>query len=230
MALSAEERELWIRYRRDGDAEARAYLFERHAPWARRVAGNVFRRLRVPQMEWADFVQNASIGLLEAMTRFDPDKGLDFASYAKLRVQGATFNGVRVFLTGMDRAAAVRQHDRLEHMEAAAEPDPLADFLDAVAGLGAGYLLESALPVAADDAHQQIDRHRLTVILADALQALDEREREILVAHYQNHVPFIEIASRFGLTKGRISQIHTAALRKLRDQLAARRVTADSYL
>jgi RNA polymerase sigma factor for flagellar operon FliA len=233
VALSEEERELWIRYRRDGDAEARDFLFETHAPWARQVAGRVYSRLRVPQMEWADFVQNASIGLLEAMSRFDPARGLDFIAYAKLRVQGAAFNGVRVFLTGVDRGMRPERFgerlDLLSEREGEAG-DPLTDLIDIVAGLGVGFLLESTAPTRAEDLQTQIEQTQLGHLLTAAMQSLSEKERVVLVAHYLNHVPFIDVARDLGLTKGRISQLHKSGLLKLRATLAERRFDQDAWL
>ncbi len=228
MSLSEEEHELWVRFRRDGDAEARTFLFERYAPWSRRIAGNVFRRVRVPQMEWADFVQNASIGLLEAMDRFDPGRGVDFMAYAKLRVRGAAFNGVRAFLGSHDRdAAIVRFQQRLDHYEGDSG-DALADFAGVVAGLAAGFLLEPAA-TDCDELQERVDATRLSKLLEEGLACLGAREREIIVAHYRHHVPFVELARHLGLTKGRISQIHSAAIGRLRQWLSSRRVDRSSY-
>jgi RNA polymerase sigma factor for flagellar operon FliA len=234
MALCEQEYELWVRYQRDGDLEARDYLFLKYSPWARKVAAGVFGRLRVPQMEWGDFVQNAVVGMLEAMSRFDPDRGLDFMAYAKLRVQGAVFNGVRQYLTGVDRATmSGRFGQRLESLaEGDDDPgDPLRQFADTVASLGIGYLLESvsappANAVSIERGEQAVLRRRLL----DALEHLGDRERLVLSGHYLDHIPFQDMAIALGLTKGRISQIHKAGLRKLRARLVELRVDPADYL
>lgn len=233
MALGDEEYELWVRYRQLGDDEARDFLFLQYAPWARRVAAGVFARLRVSQMEWADFSQNATVGLLEAMSRFDPERGLDFMAYAKLRVQGSVFNGVRVFMTGVDRGArADRCQDRVEHLMSneGEDGDLLAAFIDTVTGLGAGLLLEHASPVTAEGLQQEMESRELAQMLSTALQRLTERERMVLTAHYINQVPFNVIAEQVGLTKGRISQIHRAALGNIRRLLHEQKLDIDAYL
>jgi RNA polymerase sigma factor for flagellar operon FliA len=233
MALGDEEYELWIRYRHQGDGEARDFLFLQYAPWARRIAAGVFARLRVPQMDWSDFAQNATVGLLEAMSRFDPERGLDFMAYAKLRVQGAVFNGVRVFMTGVDRGArAHRSQDRLDHL-AGDEPeggDLLSAFIETVTGLGAGLLLEHASPMTAEGLQREMENQELGLLLAQALQRLPERERLVLTAHYINQVPFNVVAEQIGLTKGRISQIHRSALGNLRRLLHDQKLDIDAYL
>lgn len=233
MALCEEEQELWWRYREQGDPEARDYLFLKYSPWARRVAGGVYARLRVPQMEWADFTQNAMLGMLEAMGRFDPGRGLDFIAYAKLRVRGAVFNGVRVFLTGTDRATdPLRYEARLESLadsrRSQSAPDPLLGFADTVALLGTGFLLETAGPPESLQASrvETALRHQLL----EAMDELSDRERLVLSTHYLDQIQFQEIAAHLGLTKGRVSQIHKAGLGKLRELLVARRLDPSDYL
>jgi RNA polymerase sigma factor for flagellar operon FliA len=233
MALSGEEYELWRRYRVDGDEEARDFLFLQYAPWSRKVAAHVFSRLRVPQIDWSDFAQNATLGLLEAMSRFDPDRGLDFMAYAKLRVQGAVFNGVRVFLTGVDRGTVTqRSQDRLASLapDTESEPDLLGVLIDTVASLGAGYLLEQSSPCSAEGLQREVENRQLGRLLAGALESLSERERLVLTAHYLNHVPFNVVAAQIGLTKGRISQLHRSGLINLRRILQAHQHDLDAYL
>lgn len=233
MALSEEEYELWIRYLRRDDTEARDYLFLKYSPWARRVAGNVFSRLRVPQLEWADFSQNAVVGMLEAMSRFDPDRGLDFMAYAKLRVQGAVFNGVRLYLTGVDRATqAERFAERLESIADRDDvpADLLTGFVDTVASLGLGFLLESAEEPGTTQVQKAKEQFSLRKQLLDAMEGLSDRERVVMSVHYLDHVPFQDIAKSLRLTKGRVSQIHRAGLMKLREQLVAMRVDPFDYL
>lgn len=233
MALSEEEYELWIRYLRRADTEARDYLFLKYSPWARRVAGSVFSRLRVPQLEWADFAQNAVVGMLEAMSRFDPDRGLDFMAYAKPRVKGAVFNGVRIYLTGVDRAS--RPDRYTERLESIADHDEapaglLAGFVDTVASLGLGFLLESIEGPPTAQTHEATDQFSLRKQLRDAMESLGDRERVVMSAHYLDHVPFQDIAKSLQLTKGRISQIHKAGLAKLRERLIAMKVDPFDYL
>lgn len=233
MALTEEEHELWRRYHRDGDVAARDFLFETYAPWARRIAGNVYRRIRVPQMEWADFAQNASIGLLEAMARFDPERQLDFMAYAKLRVQGAAFNGARIFLTGVDRGVRPdRFGERLEHLSEHTEGsgDALATLIDIVAGLGIGFLLETSGPTQAEELKTQVEQAQLGTVLSSAMETLTEKERIVMIAHYQNHMPFVEIGLHLRITKGRISQLHKAALQKLHAVLGERSFDRDAWL
>lgn len=226
MSLEPEERELWRRYRESKDVEARDFLFVRYTSWARSVAAHVYRRLRVVQIEWVDYVQNAQIGLLEAMSRFNETRGIDFIAYAKPRVRGSVFNGVRTILReeSQRRSLLGERVERLQSIGNESSSDPLNDFISAVVGLGLGHMLETErfgqIP---KDALAAVEHHELGVALKDSLLELGERERAVLLAHYFRQVPFQEIAKMQGVTKGRISQIHKSALLNLRRVLAERR-------
>lgn len=224
--LEPEELELWRRYRESKDMAARDFIFFRYTSWARSVAAQVYRRLRVVQIEWADYVQNAQIGLLEAMSRFNETRGTDFIAYAKPRVRGSVFNGVRAILReeGQRRSLLGERVERLQSIGNESSSDPLNDFISAVVGLGLGHMLETEqFGQVPRDALALVEHHELGVALRDSLLELGERDRDIILAHYFKHVPFQEIAKLRGVTKGRISQIHKGALVRLREILAERR-------
>jgi RNA polymerase sigma factor for flagellar operon FliA len=61
--------------------------------------------------------------------------------------------------------------------------------------------------------------------VAAHLQDLPERERSIVTLHYFHYLPFVEIAARLGVSKGRISQLHRRALEMLRESLVQSRQT-----
>ncbi|WP_457356464.1 sigma factor-like helix-turn-helix DNA-binding protein [Roseateles sp. P5_D6] len=55
--------------------------------------------------------------------------------------------------------------------------------------------------------------------MAKPTERLPESERRVIVRHYFQQLPFDEIARGLGLTKGRISKLHHAGLRRLRDHI-----------
>src|SRR6185295_20263271 len=72
------ERQLLIRYHRDGDLNAREELVERFMPLARDLA----LRYTYTDEPFDDLLQVASLGLIKAIDRFDPGRGTKFTSYA----------------------------------------------------------------------------------------------------------------------------------------------------
>lgn len=221
--MDDEERQLWERYRSPDPSHSHQELFFRYVPWARAVARDVYRRVRISQVEWGDYAQNATIGLLEAMTRFDPGRGVDFMGYARARVRGAVFNGLRAFLQDFQhRDWQGRAEDRLGSWSTEGD-DILGHLIDSVVGLGIGFLIDSAVQ---DDSYQLeepsrvVERHQMNRALDAAISRLPDRERLVVAMHYQEYVPFVEIANLLGVTKGRVSQIHHAALTRIRESIA----------
>lgn len=221
MSMEAEEIELWRRYRSRADADARDFLFLRYSNWARSIAVSVARRLKPGILEWQDHLQNARVGLLEAMSRYDVERGVDFMAYAKPRIRGAVFNGVRSSAVGRDpETIASIGLERIGSLSEEESSDPLLGFIDSIVGLGIGYLLE--------DGHDVVNAEQ-SELLMDALLELPSRQRDVLIQHYLRQIQFQDIASALCLTKGRISQIHKEALQGMRAILRARRYDRDSF-
>lgn len=223
--MEPAEQELWRRYRHQGDQVARDYLILRYIPWARSIASTVARRFRSGTIEWSDHVQNANLGLLEAMSRYDVERGIDFIAYAKPRVRGSVFNGIRSWSRKNQVQNAGYEPDRLESLQADPSDDLLTGFVDTVVGLGLGLLLENSVGSSTEATSFDEYSH----ILRDALIDLPNRQREILISHYFLQMQFQEIAINLGVTKGRVSQLHKDALSKLREALNLRRYGRDSF-
>ena len=78
------EQALLVRYHRAGDLAAREELVERFLPFARDLA----RRYSYTEESFDDLVQVASLGLIKAIDRFDPDRGAKFTSFAAPTILG----------------------------------------------------------------------------------------------------------------------------------------------
>lgn len=221
--IPTEESELWRRYREQGDLIARDRLAVMHLPWAAAVGKSVYRRVGIYGLDCEDFIQNARLGMLEAIGRYEPERGVEFRAYARPRVRGAVFNGVRAMLQERGTSAEDRCHaDRLDHLHDDGRT-PFDNVVDAVVGLGLGYLLEHAAIDDGADAYAYARRDQTHVRLKAAVRRLPARLQSLIAAHYFEHVPFCEIADAEGITKGRISQLHREALARLRDALRDQR-------
>ena len=84
LARAVEERRLFTRYRRRNDPAARAALVDRFLPMARMLA----RRYNGGGEPLEDLVQVASLGLLKAIDRFDPERGTAFSTFAVPTILG----------------------------------------------------------------------------------------------------------------------------------------------
>lgn len=228
------EQMLWERWREGHESVARDALILKYSSWARLVARDVYMRVHSLGDAWQDCVQNALMGLLEAIDRFDPSRNIKFETYARHRVRGAVFNGVRTLRESLARG--VREDarvcdqtravvERARSLDDGSASDPLDAFVAATVGLGLGFLLgRESFPgtEAPPDAYAELEKEELRASVIEGLGQLDEREQVILALHYYHHVPFVDIASRLGVTKGRVSQLHKRALDRLRVILGSR--------
>lgn len=228
--MESSECALWQRWYKERDPEAREALILHYSPWARMVARDVYMRVYLIRDAWHDCVQNALLGLIEAIERFDPRRGVPFQPYARHRVRGAVFDGVRALRTGsmplveghLD-GATVRE--RVESLQEEGPADPLEAFVATTVGLGLGFLLDmQSMPSHGQppDAYAELEQAELSAAMAEEMERLPERERFILQLHYHHQIPFVEIAGQMSLTKGRISQLHKRALERLRAGLQGR--------
>jgi RNA polymerase sigma factor for flagellar operon FliA len=89
-----KEDELWVEYRRDRDSKIREHFIKQYAPLVKYVAGKV--AIGMPHnVEFDDLVGYGTFGLLDAIDKFDPDKGVKFKTYAVTRIRGAIFDELR---------------------------------------------------------------------------------------------------------------------------------------
>lgn len=224
--MDVTEAELWSRWTARRDREARDALVVMHAAWSRLVARDVYLRVRWRGADWSDFVQNATVGLIEATDRFDPLRGIEFRTFARHRVRGAVFNGLRHLGDG-GTARSMAFDRRMSLDDGADRADPLEHFVALTVGLGIGHLLDAASAPEPDGhpagPYAEVERAQSREAVQAALGRLPERERLILTLHYFQHVAFIDIADMLGLSKGRISQLHKQAVVRLREHLSRHR-------
>lgn len=225
---------LWQRFRAAGDAAARERLLEMHLPYAKILAGVYFGRRYHDEVEFGDYLQLASIGLVEALDRFDPARGVQFRTFAARRMHGAILDGLER-MTEKQQQIAARQrlrNERLQEVKAMAakgpssgpvqDPEQLLRFVSEVGiGLALCWILEgtgmveSAEPCV-EPFYRSVAMRQLRDRLLHAVDGLSPHERTVIRSHYLQEVPFDRIAETLGLSKGRISQIHKQALLHLR--------------
>src|SRR6476659_7956520 len=86
-------RELWRRHG-EGDEAVRENLVLHYSPLVKVVAGRVGSGLP-PHVEQGDLVSYGSTGLLEAVDRYDPERGVKFKTFAVMRIRGAMIDALR---------------------------------------------------------------------------------------------------------------------------------------
>ncbi len=243
-----QEQELWQRYHHFADPAARDALVARYLGLVHHVARQVLPRL-ADTVELDDLVGAGSIGLLQAMTSFDPSRGLAFSTFAVQRIRGAMIDELRsrdwaprsVRARARQMAAAERELGSELGREPTARETAMRLGVDlptywrwkqdtdntALVSLdqgpagepGAATPLELVADRTAVAADDDLDREEELAMMRASLLAMPERERMVLTLSYYEELTLREIAEVLGVTESRVSQIRTQAVRKLRGRM-----------
>jgi len=238
----AAEAELFTRHRA-GDPAAREELVRRFLPLARSLA----RRYRRGGEPLDDLEQVASVALVKAVGRFDPARGVAFASFAVPTIVGE----LKRYLRDTSWAAYVpqRMRDRVLDVdrvteslrrelgrsptvgevarETGIEPEELAEALRAGTAFDA-LSLDAEAPsegggggaAVADTLGSEEERYELVeyaVTITPALRALPARQRAILRLRFEDDLTQSEIAARLGISQMHVSRLLRQALGRLRE-------------
>ena len=88
------EDKLWEKFIKSSDQEIRDYFVVKYAPLVKYVAGKI--SMGMPSnIEFDDLVSYGIFGLIDAITKFDPARGIKFKTYAMTRIRGAIFDELR---------------------------------------------------------------------------------------------------------------------------------------
>lgn len=228
------EASFWRSYLDEPGDAARARLFSHYQPFARKLAASHFARRRPANFERGDVEQLAYEALLQAITRYDPERNVPFEAYARARIAGHISNGLAMTseASAQYRYSRRAERDRLRSLRAAAaEPDgeePLTALSRLAAALALGLMLEEGgevdpdtLPDTQPSAYESLAWHEMKRKVGEQIATLPAREADVIRHHYQNGVSFRQIAELLGVSKGRVSQIHRSALLRLREKLAS---------
>ncbi len=242
--------EVWVRYKADANQADRDRLIVFYSPIVKYVAGRVAAGL--PQnVDQADLVSYGMFGLIDAITKFDPERGFKFETYAISRIKGAVLDelrsidwvprSVRAKAKSVERAMAkleARLHRAPTDDEIAEELDltplQLTNLYNQISSLGMVALDETlsfssgesmTLGDTLADRHDgpggQYERIELRQMLADAINRMGDREKIVLTLYYYESLTLAEIGNVLGVTESRVCQIHTKAVLHLRSRLAA---------
>ncbi|HEY0588453.1 MAG TPA: sigma-70 family RNA polymerase sigma factor [Pseudoduganella sp.] len=223
---------LWQRFWFSRDPALRLQLVEHYLDYARIMAGRLFAMRVHAGLEFADYLQFAREGLLQAVDRFEQGHGAKFETFAAARINGAIIDGIRSYSEVQSQAAA-RKRILAQRAADLAPPAPAPGDTEALfgqlaemaVGLAVGFILDDSgmyladEPSYPDNAYAGVELRQLRQRLQLLLHQLTERQRQVLHYHYLQQLPFETIADMLGLSKGRISQLHREALDAMRRRM-----------
>jgi RNA polymerase sigma factor FliA len=238
--------QLWRSYRAEPDDKAlRDRLILTYSPLVKYVAGRLGSGLPA-HVEEEDLVSYGLLGLIGAIERYDSDRDVKFETYAIARIKGAIIDelrsldwvprSVRTRARELERAISqleARLHRPPSDEEIAKQVSITVEELEAsladisrssiaaldelwAAGGDRIALIETIEDTEAPAPERSLAETELREALREATAQLPEREKLVVGLYYYNELTLREIGEVLGVTEGRVSQLHTKAVLRLR--------------
>lgn len=225
-------------------SEDQKRMVEQNLPLVEHIVSRLAARFAASHSR-EDLVQTGTLGLIEAATRFDPDRGAAFSTYAGRRIEGAIIDmlrrddwaprSVRELERRVDQLeTTIRTHApqaRNDQIESTlglrpGELDRLradvnkarVDSLDRMVGLDDSTmsLSETLADFMGSPVEADLDEREALGYLRDAVKALPERHRIVIIGYFFEHRSMTELGALLGVTQSRASQIKEDAIRMMR--------------
>jgi RNA polymerase sigma factor for flagellar operon FliA len=199
-------------------------------PLVRYIAGRIASTIPA-SVELDDLIQTGTLGLIDAVRRYDPSKGIPFPAYARYRIRGAILDALRA----LDWATRNQRTQRKAAANASwgderseARPAQLTFFsLGPVVSLSSRRESNEDLPAPDVPCGENLHPDRLfeaneaKQLVEKALIVLPERYRKVVVMYYSGDWSMRDIGRSLGVNESRVSQIHKAALGRMKKALAS---------
>jgi RNA polymerase sigma factor for flagellar operon FliA len=248
MRMTDEDvREVWREFKQSGREELRNQLIEKYLPVVRYIAERLLATL--PSFVELDDLQSmGTFGLMEAIERFDPERGVQFKTYCMNRVRGAILDELRSmdWVPRLVRIKAGRIDKTVHRLEARLGREPTYYELADEMGMsfeeyyrmveGANATLIISLSDEWTDGEDNTGNRKIDLLedeigenpmvefhkkdLKDFIcRNLSKKEKLIIVLYYYEGLSMKEIADILGLTESRVCQIHSKVIGRLKTQL-----------
>ncbi len=249
LQVKEENQRLWVSYTtKNKPHQLRDQLIKKYAYLVNWVVG------RFPYIETADFdredlIGYGTIGLIEAIDRFDPKQKCSFETFAVTRIRGEILDFLRSrdFLSRSRRQRVKKLNEAVVDLEFKLGRAPTDDEIKSILGVESAELqnirqeaaamvfsldipedgrslddsaaLVDKVPSAEDSQDEIVDSAFLKEKLSQCLDRLPKRERLIMALYHYQKLTFKEIGAVLDISESRVSQLHMKSLQKLRVML-----------
>lgn len=243
MKQAIDKEKLWDLYRKKPSQELREQLITEYVPLVKIVAGRLSMYLGY-NVEYEDLVSYGVFGLIDAIDKFDFGKDVKFETYASLRIRGSILDQIRkmdwIPRTVRQRQKKIDEAIRQIEMNTgkAATDEEIAKAIgisdDELSGWQSQLQVTNVVslnefvetggePVM--DAHRNshfiqpednVSENELREKLAESLETLTEKEKQVILLYYYEEMTLKEIAAILSVTESRVSQLHTKAILKMK--------------
>jgi RNA polymerase sigma factor for flagellar operon FliA len=228
---------IWAEFHQTREPALRNRLVMQYAPLVKYVAGRM--RTRLPEsVDQDDLVSDGVLGLMDAIERFDPGRGLAFQTFAVPRIRGSIIDGMRAmdFVPRSVRdklraiaAAQVALEERLgripEDAEVAQETRlTLNAVRDLTKQASSNHANLDDLDLADElstTAEAATEAGAANASLMRVVDELAERDQVVIALYYFEGLTLAEIGRVLGVSESRVSQVHSRATSVMKSKLVA---------
>ncbi|WP_143314721.1 FliA/WhiG family RNA polymerase sigma factor [Clostridium sp. HBUAS56017] len=230
--------------------EGKEQIVAKYIPLVKYIASRVSLG-KNKYMEYEDLVSYGMIGLMDAMSKYDKNKGMKFSSYASIRIKGAIIDEIRkcrpISKGAMDKLN--RYNEAVEELQRKFFREPSIDEIAKHMNLSINEIgeienyinyisvvsLEDIIFSDGEDMtimgiiedknspspEQSYEKDEEVAMLARAIEGLKEKDRTVLNLYYYEGLTLKEIGVVLNVSESRVCQLHSRAIRKLREKMLA---------
>jgi RNA polymerase sigma factor FliA len=246
-SASNKQLDIWKQYSDTKDPSIREKLILEYSHLIKFVAG----RLSIyfgSNVEYDDLVGFGVFGLIDAIDKFDVNKGVKFETYASLRIRGSIIDSIRemdwvprslrqkskelekIYFevendlghSASDKEVADRMGISVNEFGKLLNDVNLSSMVSLEEFLEQNYEIGVDVPNLNKDDHPEkyVEINEIKDILGDAVNKLPEKEKTVISLYYFEELTLKEISAILKVSESRISQLHTKAVMRMRGKLA----------
>ncbi len=240
--------ELWHKYKNNNQEEARQELILKYLYLVKYQAGRI--KMMVPDhIEKDDLESYGILGLMDAIEKFDPERGIQFSSYAQLRIKGSIMDQLRKLdwlpHSLRQKGKKIREASERLRQKMGYKPDinelvteldmsikeirkistkiQESEWVSLYAELGNKKICEFLADSREKRPEAVYQKQQVISLLTEAIEKLKDKERLVITLYYYEELTQVEIAEVLNLSSARISQIHKEAIYRLRGFLGRKK-------
>ena len=230
-------------YQQNRDIALRNEIVLQNMGLVRTVALSM-RNMYIKSGDVDDVINEGVIALMDAIDSFSPDRGAKFETYASIKIRGAIIDflrrqdwiprNVRKFAKALDKANSMLYNlngraptnSELAAQMGMDEDKMLKMMAECSCTISLSFeelLYEDNIdePSIKDSGlDKNILHNEMRKVVADAVNELSEKERQVITLYYYKNLKYSDIAKALGVSEGRVCQIHSKATLALKAKLS----------
>lgn len=244
--MSIVEDDIWKAYISGRNKLVRNDIVVKYMPLVKHIVKKLCISDIAPS-EYDDLVNQGVIGLIDAIEKFQPSKGVKFETYASIRIRGEIIDYLRK-KDWMPRSLKKRYkkiEETIEQLQQKYNREPTVEEIMSASGLSKNDVLKtlsyinvsninsleeaiennlkiySLMDVCNKNPEEEALFAELKKKISKAIENLQEKEKLVITLYYYEDLNYKDISKILNLTESRISQIHTKATKKIKEMLSS---------